>query len=70
MGTYGSEPHMPFGGFGDSGNGTREPGLEALDVYTEIKKYFIFYEKQFEMNKKNKAVALIPARSGSKKNCK
>ena len=37
MGTYGSEPHMPFGGFGASGNGTREPGLEALDVYSEIK---------------------------------
>jgi aldehyde dehydrogenase (NAD+) len=37
LGTFGSEPHMPFGGFGSSGNGTREPGLEALDVYTEIK---------------------------------
>ncbi len=37
LGTYGSEPHMPFGGFGASGNGTREPGVEALDVYSEIK---------------------------------
>lgn len=37
MGTYGSEPHMPFGGFGVSGNGTREPGAEALDVYSELK---------------------------------
>ena len=37
MGTYGSEPHMPFGGFGHSGNGTREPGVEALDFYCEIK---------------------------------
>ncbi len=37
LGTFGSEPHMPFGGFGSSGNGTREPGLEALDVYSEIK---------------------------------
>jgi len=36
-GTYGSEPHMPFGGFGSSGNGTREPGVEALDVYSETK---------------------------------
>lgn len=36
-GTYGSEPHMPFGGFGASGNGTREPGVEALDVYSELK---------------------------------
>ena len=37
LGTYGSEPHMPFGGFGSSGNGTREPGVEALDVYSELK---------------------------------
>jgi aldehyde dehydrogenase (NAD+) len=37
IGTYGSEPHMPFGGFGASGNGTREPGVEALDVYSELK---------------------------------
>lgn len=37
MGTYGSEPHMPFGGFGASGNGTREPGVEALEVYSELK---------------------------------
>lgn len=37
IGTFGSEPHMPFGGFGDSGNGTREPGTEALDVYSELK---------------------------------
>lgn len=37
LGTFGSEPHMPFGGVGASGNGTREPGLEALDVYSELK---------------------------------
>lgn len=36
-GTYGSEPHMPFGGRKDSGNGSREPGTEALDVYCECK---------------------------------
>lgn len=37
IGTFGSEPHMPFGGMGASGNGTREPGVEAIDVYSEIK---------------------------------
>lgn len=37
LGSYGSEPHMPFGGFGASGNGSREPGVEALDVYSELK---------------------------------
>jgi len=36
-GTFGSEPHMPFGGRKASGNGTREPGTEALDVYSELK---------------------------------
>jgi aldehyde dehydrogenase (NAD+) len=35
--TYGSGPHMPFGGVKNSGNGFREPGTEALDVYTEWK---------------------------------
>ena len=28
---------MPFGGFKDSGNGTREPGTEAINVYSELK---------------------------------
>lgn len=36
-GTFGSEPHMPFGGVKESGNGTREPGPEALDVYCNLK---------------------------------
>jgi aldehyde dehydrogenase (NAD+) len=36
-GTYGSEPHFPFGGLKASGNGLREPGTEALDVYSEWK---------------------------------
>ncbi len=35
--TYGAGPHMPFGGIKNSGNGFREPGTEALDVYTEWK---------------------------------
>jgi aldehyde dehydrogenase (NAD+) len=40
-GTYGSEPHMPFGGVKQSGNGWREPGTEALDVYSELKNVVI-----------------------------
>lgn len=40
-GTYGSEPHMPFGGLKQSGNGTREPGTEAIDVYSELKDVYI-----------------------------
>ena len=40
-GTYGSEPHMPFGGWKQSGNGTREPGTEALDVYSQLKDVYL-----------------------------
>jgi aldehyde dehydrogenase (NAD+) len=36
-GTHGSEPHMGFGGVKQSGTGWREPGVEALDVYSEWK---------------------------------
>lgn len=40
-GTYGSEPHMPFGGVKQSGNGSREPGPEALDIYSELKDVYL-----------------------------
>jgi acyl-CoA reductase-like NAD-dependent aldehyde dehydrogenase len=39
--TYGSEPHMPFGGLGQSGNGWREAGTEALDVYSDWKTVYV-----------------------------
>jgi alpha-ketoglutaric semialdehyde dehydrogenase len=35
--THGAEPNMPFGGFGASGNGTREAGIECLDYYSDLK---------------------------------
>jgi aldehyde dehydrogenase (NAD+) len=40
-GTFGSEPHMPFGGVKQSGNGTREPGTEAIDIYSDLKDVYI-----------------------------
>ena len=40
-GTYGSEPHMPFGGLRQSGNGWREAGTQALDVYSDFKTVYI-----------------------------
>lgn len=40
-GTYGSEPHMPFGGMKQSGNGSREPGTEALDIYSNLKDVYL-----------------------------
>ena len=42
-GTYGSEPHMPFGGLRQSGNGWREAGTEALDVYSDWKTVYILH---------------------------
>jgi aldehyde dehydrogenase (NAD+) len=44
--TYGSGPHMPFGGVKNSGNGFREPGTEALDVYSELKTVVINHNPQ------------------------
>ena len=45
-GTFGSEPHMPFGGLKQSGNGTREPGTEALDVYSDLKNIIMNIEPE------------------------
>ena len=42
--TYGSEPHMPFGGFKQSGNGFREAGTEALDVYSDWKTVSVLHD--------------------------
>jgi aldehyde dehydrogenase (NAD+) len=43
-GTFGSEPHWPFGGVKFSGNGTREPGTEALDVYSNLKNIILTFD--------------------------
>jgi aldehyde dehydrogenase (NAD+) len=45
-GTYGSEPHMPFGGVKQSGNGSREPGTEALDFYSNLKNIYITFDPE------------------------
>ena len=42
--TYGSEPHWPFGGVGDSGTGWREAGSEALDVYSDLKTVHVTHD--------------------------
>jgi aldehyde dehydrogenase (NAD+) len=42
--TYGAGPHMPFGGVKNSGNGFREPGTEALDVYSDLKTVVINHD--------------------------
>jgi aldehyde dehydrogenase (NAD+) len=45
-GTYGSEPHMPFGGTRQSGNGSREPGTEAIDIYSDLKDVYMNIDPQ------------------------
>ena len=42
--TYGSELHMPFGGVKQSGNGSRKPGTEARDVYSNHKNVIIAFD--------------------------
>jgi alpha-ketoglutaric semialdehyde dehydrogenase len=42
--TYGFEPHVPFGGECDSGTGWREPGTEALDVYSDWKTVYVTHD--------------------------
>ena len=42
--TYGFEPHVPFGGLKDSGTGWREPGTEALDVYSDWKMVYVTHD--------------------------
>ncbi len=42
--TYGFEPHVPFGGQRDSGTGWREPGTEALDVYSDWKIVYVTHD--------------------------
>jgi aldehyde dehydrogenase (NAD+) len=42
-GTTGAEVHLPFGGTKDTGNGHREAGQAALDVFTEWKSVYVDY---------------------------
>jgi alpha-ketoglutaric semialdehyde dehydrogenase len=44
--TYGFEPHVPFGGQRDSGTGWREPGTEALDVYSDWKMVYVTHDPE------------------------
>ena len=42
--TYGAEPHLPFGGLKNSGNGWREPGTQVLDTYSEWKTVYLKHD--------------------------
>jgi aldehyde dehydrogenase (NAD+) len=47
-GTIGAEVHLPFGGTKDTGNGHREAGQAALDVYTEWKSIYVDYSGKLQ----------------------
>jgi acyl-CoA reductase-like NAD-dependent aldehyde dehydrogenase len=46
--TIGAEVHLPFGGFRQTGNGRREGGRQALDVFTEWKTVYIDYSGKLQ----------------------
>ena len=47
-GTTGAEVHLPFGGTKHTGNGHREAGQAALDVFTEWKSIYVDYSGRLQ----------------------
>jgi aldehyde dehydrogenase (NAD+) len=47
-GTIGAEVHLPFGGIKGTGNGHREAGTAALDVFTEWKSIYVDYSGRLQ----------------------
>jgi aldehyde dehydrogenase (NAD+) len=47
-GTTGAEVHLPFGGTKDTGNGHREAGQAALDVFTDWKSIYVDYSGRLQ----------------------
>ena len=47
-GTTGAEVHLPFGGMKETGNGHREAGQAALDVFTEWKSVYVDYSGRLQ----------------------
>jgi len=46
--TIGAEAHVPFGGMKKSGNGTREGGWTAMDIYSEWKVIYADYSQRLQ----------------------
>ncbi len=46
--TFGSEPHMPFGGVKKSGQGYREVGWAAIETYSELKTIYVDYSAKIQ----------------------
>ncbi|MBC5636179.1 aldehyde dehydrogenase family protein [Ornithinibacillus sp. BX22] len=47
-GTTGAEIHLPFGGTKGTGNGHRDSGVQALDVFTEWKSVYVDYSGKLQ----------------------
>ncbi|MGM8363888.1 aldehyde dehydrogenase family protein [Virgibacillus sp. W0181] len=47
-GTTGAEIHLPFGGSKGTGNGHRDSGVQALDVFTEWKAVYVDYSGKLQ----------------------
>ena len=60
--TIGAETHLPFGGTKQTGNGHREAGLAALDVFSEWKSIYVDYSGTIQ-----KAQIDVPAGEASAK---
>jgi aldehyde dehydrogenase (NAD+) len=46
--TIGAEVHLPFGGTKETGNGHREAGTAALDVFTEWKSVYVDFSGRLQ----------------------
>ena len=46
--TIGAEVHLPFGGTKATGNGHREAGLAALDVFSEWKSIYVDFSGKLQ----------------------
>ncbi|MFH1836452.1 MAG: aldehyde dehydrogenase family protein [Methanobacteriota archaeon] len=46
--TFGSEPHMPFGGVKNSGLGYREAGWAAIEAFSEVKTLYVDYSSRIQ----------------------
>ena len=46
--TIGAEVHLPFGGTKNTGNGHREAGTAALDVFSEWKSIYVDFSGRLQ----------------------
>lgn len=46
--TFGSEPHLPFGGVKNSGLGYREAGWAAIEAFSEVKTLYVDYSAKIQ----------------------